>query len=295
MLSEAALALIRDVFGRPGLFLTAPRIDRRIVQWGSEREARVLTHSAVVVSESEILRELQQGSECMDETAPGDPDFTIFAARPLPAGPVEHCFGSRIAAASSVRLKDARDSSACCIESLDGGWLFLIPNQIGSGWLLSVGCSAQSALARSRVIAGRIESIQPPAGEFPAAPRIVAPLCGGDWLACGTAGLAFDPICGDGTAHAVREAILASAVVRAISTGGDRAQLLSHYEARLTAGFYRHLLACREFYQAGARGSWWDGELESLREGLEWSSERMKFHGDFRYQLGGFELRPVAG
>jgi hypothetical protein len=51
--------------------------------------------------------------------------------------------------------------------------------------------------------------------------------------------MAFDPIYGDGTAHAVREAILAAAVVRAISAGGDAAEPLRHYEARLMLGFQR--------------------------------------------------------
>ncbi len=31
--------------------------------------------------------------------------------------------------------------------------------------------------------------------------------------------MAFDPICGDGTAHAIREAILAAAVIRALARG----------------------------------------------------------------------------
>jgi flavin-dependent dehydrogenase len=66
--------------------------------------------------------------------------------------------------------------------------------------------------------------------EFSASPRIPAPLCGPGWLACGSAAMGFDPICGDGTAHAVREAILALAVIR----GGDHG-MPAHYEARLTA------------------------------------------------------------
>src|SRR5258708_19859920 len=35
MLSAAALTLIRDVFGRPDLFLTAPRITRPTFRWRS--------------------------------------------------------------------------------------------------------------------------------------------------------------------------------------------------------------------------------------------------------------------
>ena len=41
-------------------------------------------------------------------------------------------------------------------------------------------------------------------------------MCGPGWLSCGTAALSFDPICGDGTGHAVREGILAAAVIFAV-------------------------------------------------------------------------------
>ena len=75
-----------------------------------------------------------------------------------------------------------------------------------------------------------------------------SPLGANSWLACGTAAMAFDPICGDGTAHAIREAILAAAVIRALANGGPADELLAHYEARLTAGFHRHLTLCRQFY-----------------------------------------------
>lgn len=298
MLSDAALTLIRDVFGRPDLFAAAPRITRRVVKWGKGAEdqgadPRDFEHSAIVVSERELLDQLPRGVEVAGDSGSGA-DFTIFAARPLPSGAVEHNFGSRMASAAKVRLKDPRDSTSCWIESLETGWLFLIPNAVGEGWLLSVGDRAPESLGRSRVIADRIASVDEPVGKFPAGPRILSPLCGTGWLACGTAGLAFDPICGDGTAHAVREAILAAGVVRAISAGGNAAELLAHYEARLTAGFQRHLAACLDFYGSGEGGPWWDQELAALRRGLEWGAARMRKHGAFRYQLIGFELSRLA-
>jgi hypothetical protein len=132
-----------------------------------------------------------------------------------------------------------------------------------------------------------------PSGAFSASPRIVSPLTGPGWLACGTAGMAFDPICGDGTAHAVREAILASAVVKAISTGGDAQELLRHYEARLIAGFQRHLATCLDFYRSGHGGIWWEQEVASSHQGLEWCAGKLRGYGRFRYQLNGFELRSI--
>jgi hypothetical protein len=293
MLSEAALALIRDVFERPDLFVTAPRITRRIVSWGRNAEPVAFDHAAVVVSERELLDELEQELEPPDAVGGDACEFTIFAARPLPSEPVEHCFGSRTASAVKVGLKNAADSESCWIESLDNGWLFLIPNAAESGWLLAVGCSLEDIPERSRLIAERIAFIGDLSGQFPASPRIVSPLCGPGWLACGTAGMAFDPICGDGTAHAVREAILAAAVVQAISTGGDANALLGHYQARLTLGFQRHLAASMDFYRSGSGGPWWEEQLELLQQGLEWCAGQLKSHGRFRYQLSGLELRSI--
>jgi hypothetical protein len=293
MLSDAALVLIRDVFEKPSLFVPAHRITRRVVQWGRNARPVELEHSAAVVSERELLNELEHGLEPRNLPVEGSGAFTIFASRPLPAGPVEHCFGSRTACAAAAGLRNAHDSATCWIESVAQGWLFLIPNSAGSAWLLSVGGAPETILPSSTLIAGRIASLSEASAEFPASPRIVSPLGGPDWLACGTAALAFDPICGDGTAHAVREAILASAVVRAIWSGGDANALLRHYEARLLLGFQRHLAASLNFYQSGHSGPWWDGEMALLRQGIEWCAGRTQTQAGFRYQLRGFDLMSI--
>jgi len=293
LLSDAAIGLMRDVFEKSGLFGAAHRITRRIVQWGRIARPVELDHSAAVVSERELLGEVEHRLEPLDLPAGSQGTFTIFASRPLPAGPVEHCFGSRTASAAAVCLRDARDSATCWVESVAEGWLFLIPSSSDSAWLLAVGGLPKTLLQTSTLIAGRIASISAPSAEFPASPRIVTPLGGRDWLACGTAALAFDPICGDGTAHAVREAILASAVVKAIWSGGHLNELLRHYEARLILGFQRHLAATLSFYRSGHGGPWWDGEAALLRQGVEWCADQMHTFDGFRYQLRGFDLMSV--
>jgi hypothetical protein len=189
-----------------------------------------------------------------------------------------------------VTLKDSSDPGACRIESLENGWLFLVPAAPMSGWLLAVGGTAEELLGGSRLIASEIARLGSPSNGFPAYARIASPLCAPDWLACGTAAIAFDPICGDGTAHAIREAILASAVIRALAGGGSPPDLLSHYEARLTAGFRRHLELCRGFYQSGGPASLWRSELEAIDRGIQWCDAKLGARVNFRYQLRGFEL-----
>ena len=257
MLGDASLALIRDVFDRPDLIGICRESSVELWLGRKTLKPLPLEHSAVVVSEEYLLDNLRLNLPMDDAEAPPDADWTIFASRPLPHGAAEQRFGTRVASAARVRLKDERDSAACWIESLEDGWLFLIPDTSESGWLLSVGQGPETLLGRSRIIAERIESCAPASGEFPACPRILSPLGESGWLACGTAAMAFDPICGDGTAHAIREAILASAVIRAIAEGENSTELIAHFQARLTAGFQRHLALCQEFYRSGYGGDWW--------------------------------------
>ena len=294
LLGEAALALIRDVFEQKDLFRDLPRIEKRVVAWGPHSTPVTLDHSAVVVSEQLLLESLRPGLD-KDKDDPADTEaaWTVFASRPLPAGVVEHHFGSRHASAAPVELKASDGSAACCIESLENGWMFLIPMASSSGWLLSVGGPPEELLnrSRSRVIAGRIVNLLPASGEFPAYPRVASPLGGPGWLACGTAAMAFDPICGDGTAHAIREAILTTAVIRAAAQGSPTEELFSHYEARLMTGFERHLALCLDFYKSGACGPWWHSEIESVQRGREWCARRSR--PEFRYRLEGFELRAL--
>ncbi len=271
MLSVAAQRLIGDIFQRDDLFVDLPVIRKRVVAWGGD--AVELDHSAVVLSEEVLLERLGVVSGEAEE------EWTIFASAPLPVESVEHRFGSRMASVARVEMK--RDD-ACWIESLSRGWLFL-----NSGWLLGVGGSIEELLAESRLVASQIVGVDQVVGKFAASPRMVLPLGGDRWIACGSAAMGFDPLCGDGTAHAVREAILASAVIRA----GDAAGLIEHYEGRLMAGFYRHLGECLRFYSSGGTGEWWLKEAESCREGLEWCAGRNLV--PYRYRLEGLELVAV--
>ena len=167
------------------------------MKWGAD--AIEVDHSAVVVSEEYLLDRLPIDSEECDAA------WTICASPPLRG--TEYRFGSRMASAVKVELKEATD--ACWIESMESGWLFLL-----SGWLLSVDASLESSVLIKEQIAGVDER----SATFPASPRIVMPLGGPGWISCGSAAMGFDPLCGDGTAHAVREAILACAV----NSGGRR-------------------------------------------------------------------------
>ncbi len=250
--------------------------------WGPEAAPAALDHSAAILSEEELLSRLGEPREAQ---AVEQADWTIVSAPPLPESSFMHGFGRRLASPVAVELNSRAESNACWIESLDDGWLFL-----NAGWLAAIGAPPEELLQKSSLVAKRIARIEPPAARFPAFPRMAEPLAGPGWFACGSAAMAFDPICGDGTAHAVREAILASAAIRAADRGEDPARLRAHYEARLIAGFERHLIQCRPFYSSGGDGPWWRAELQAIEQGIEWCRARLLAHGPFLYRLNGLDL-----
>ncbi len=298
LLGDQALALVRDIFGQPELFANEPRIRRRVVAWGHGAQSVSVEHSAVVVSEELLLKRvtpplLSEGNPTYEAS------WKILTARPLPASAVEHSFGVRVASVRRVLLARGSDPCACWIESLDNGWLFLIPGadhawEGRSGWLLAIGGDPEALLDQSRVVAAEVGVLGGSGGSFPAYPRIASPLCAPGWVCCGSAAMSFDPICGDGTAHAIREAILAAALIRAVDKGAPVAELLTHYEARLTAGFRRHLAVCRQFYSSGGEGFFWTSEAEAIARGIDWCDSRLGSNARFRYQLRGFELEAVC-
>jgi 2-polyprenyl-6-methoxyphenol hydroxylase-like FAD-dependent oxidoreductase len=291
LLSEMTQRLLRDVFGRDDLFEGFARIRRRVVAWGKNSETLTLPHSGVVVSEQRLLDRLQWKRSQNQTNRLEEPVWTIFASAPLASSAVEHHFGSRIAAVSPVKLKRGCDGEACWIESLENGWLFLLPAGEGAAWLLSVGTSPKSSLEASHLVKHQVDEVGEARGTFASHPRIALPLCEPGWLACGTAAVAFDPLCGDGVGNAVREAILASAVIRAAVGGGDVDNLAKHYRTRVLGGFQRHLALCFDFYKSGHSGSWWDGQLDDLKRGFEWCSEQLSNAAPSpRYRLNGFTL-----
>jgi 2-polyprenyl-6-methoxyphenol hydroxylase-like FAD-dependent oxidoreductase len=311
MLSDAAVDLIRDVFARPDLLRNLHRINTRVVAWGPEAKPKFLEHSGGVISEPELLAELGQGLpfETLETPAGAPASWEVLASRPLPSGTQEHRFGSRHTSTARVIVRPSFNLHSCWIESLPEGWLFLIPFREGEAtreaWLLAVGkgdaasaeARIETLLASSRVIRDEVVSVASVAGQFASAPRILEPLVGVEgntpWIACGTAAMGFDPICGDGTAHAIREAILAAAVVQAALGGEPLNDVMAHYQSRLTAGFARHLSLCQEFYRTGSGGPWWEAEYAGLTEGLEWCRQQSTKTPEFHFRLSGYELKSV--
>ncbi len=105
--------------------------------------------------------------------------------------------------------------------------------------------------------------------------------------------MSFDPLCGEGTGNAVREAFLAAAVVRSALSGDAAEPLVEHYASRLQQGFLRHLQVCLQFYASGGKGRFWHTESEALRDGIRTLEAALQLQGSPRYRLVDRTLLPI--
>lgn len=156
--------------------------------------------------------------------------------------------------------------------------------------MLSVGGSIEELLEESLLLRSVVGEVEEGRSSFASHPRIAERLSGEGWLACGGAAMSFDPICGEGTGHALREAILAAAVVRAHAGGEPWNVLTQLYEQRLVGGFERHLEQCQILYGSGGSGQWWQEQLASVSV----ASRPMPVL-EAKYRLVGFDLVRLRG
>ena len=285
MLGEQAVHLLDSLFGA-GRVTGSHRITRRIVLW-NEAEPVAIPHQAWAVSGKDLLGALPCAAAC-PAPAPSRP-FTLHARPPEPA---LHQFGRREAAAAPVVLAPGADAAAVLVEAVASGWLFLIPLGPQSAWLLAVGDAPDALLATSRLVAPAIAALGGVEARFETAPRVLQQLVGHDWLVLGSGALAFDPLCGDGTAMAARGGILAGAVASAIADGADPAPLMRHYRAMLIASLRRHLAACLPFYQRGGSGAWWQEQAAATAEGHAWCTRMLAVEPEPAFVLTGSRLVP---
>lgn len=271
LLSKQTVALLAGIFPLADLVSACHPIDKRIVAWGPAAAPITLAHSALVIAEDDLLACLWR-----QVSLPAKAEEDTGGWRFLAGGPQQRAFGTRLATVvRAVLMRDA-DQSACWIESVDSGWLFLLPRGDDTATLIAVGATPAVLLGQSRVIAVVIDTWSGPTAEFPAYPRIAVPLCGNGWLACGSGALAFDPLCGEGTGNAARQAYLATALVGAVGEGQPVEDLLAHYTSRQMQGLLRHLQICLGFYQTGGSTAFWQSETALLQQGIEWASRLLR-------------------
>ena len=292
LLSRQTVALLAEIFPSVDLLSVSHPIQKRVVAWGSSAEPITLPHSAIVISETELLTRLWAQVPVQEQSSTGE--WKVLSSGG--SGLERRAFGTRVASVARAVLNRNVDQSACWIESVDSGWLFVLPRgENEAATLIAVGEMSGALLGQSRVIAELVRSLEGPAVEFPAYPRIADPLCGHGWLACGAAAIGFDPLCGEGTGNAVRQAYLATAIIAAVRKGESAEDLLAHYTSRQLHGFLRHLRICLDFYQSGGSGAFWESEAALLQQGIEWAGQVLREHArPATHRLVGRQLEPIS-
>ncbi|MFZ0591211.1 MAG: hypothetical protein WAM39_12055 [Bryobacteraceae bacterium] len=301
LLSSVTQRLLHDVFEDPQLFTGVHPIRKRVVRWGgTEAHTLAIPHMGVAVAESELLSRIGPTVADRQPEKEDEPTWTIACSRTFPERSRRH-FGERTACAFPVVLSRECDAESCYVESVSNGWLFLLPFSRTEASLLCVGAQAGvELLERSQLVARQISTCGSKTSSFRAHPSILDGLASLGRIACGAAAVSFDPLCGEGMGNAIREAILASAVVRASLSGGRVDDLILHYKSCLLGGFLRHLETCEAFYSSGPQDDWWQTEQLRIRDGIDWVRQRLPDQ-PFRFRLSGFDLeemdleRPTAG
>jgi hypothetical protein len=290
LLSRQTVTLLAEIFASVNLFSVGHPIQKRVVAWGAA-EPITLPHSALVISETDLLSRLWTQVRVPVQLPAGEWKFLSSGA----SGLQQRGFGTRVASVARAVLHRDVDQSACWIESVDSGWLFLLPRGVNeAATLIAVGGTPDELLGKSRIVAGLVGALEGSAAEFPAYPRIADPLCGDGWLACGAAAIGFDPLCGEGTGNAARQAYLATAIIAAIRKGEPVEDLLAHYASRQLHGFLRHLQICLGFYQSGGSGEFWRSEAAMIQKGIEWSGRVLKEQAKPpTHRLVGRQLEPI--
>ncbi len=286
LLNAASQNLMRDVFQLPAMLEGLHPIHKRIVRWGKNAATLTIPHEALAVSEQTLLDRIG-----IPVRAGGSAPYHIHAMKPLPVHNGEAVFGTRRAEAVAISLRANAEPHACWVESVPGGWLFAVSVSETQAWMLAVGNQSEALLEQSVAVSAIVHSLATERLSFAAYPRIADPLIGPNWLACGGAAMSFDPLCGEGTGHALREAILATAILKAHVSGQDWGPLQSLYEQRLHGGFRRHLELCHQLYASGGNSEWWLTELASVETGLRRIDRGP--HWAPSYRLEGFELVPL--
>jgi len=291
LLSRQTIDLLAGIFRSADLVSVCHPIHKRIVAWGPVAQPMTLPHAAYVISEADLLSRLWGQVTTPTQSGAGGWKLLSGNASKIP----QRAFGTRVASAVPAMLKRDKDQSACWIESVASGWLFLLPRgEEEAAALIAVGDAPAALLGHSRMIAGVIDGLNGAAVEFPAYPRIADPICGDGWLACGAAAIGFDPLCGEGTGNAARQAYLATALIAAVRDGEPVEDLLAHYTSRQMHAFLRHLQICLGFYKNGGSTPFWQSETALLEQGIEWATQFLREQEKPpTHRLVGRQLEPI--
>ncbi len=311
VLNPTTVQLVHELFGENiARWPEAHGLRGRCMRWNADAGPQYAGEPATVVSSQTLRRRLR-------ERVLGATDRVSFVRAEAGAERAEPLAGDRWvvsargrnAAGSGCRqwfrrhvlVADVACDAAAAdafMEATPQGWVFLFPHAAGMATLQAMVASAAAdpdaqlaaMLAETTLIAPRLAEPPRPAKTVPAAPRLGDDLCRRGWIAVGDEAVSLDPLCGDGTGYALREAILAAGVVRWVEDGLPAAAALGHYRLRLQRTVAAHLRACLGFYREARFSGAWAPELEAMETGRRELERSVAAQPEAALRIRGFDL-----
>jgi 2-polyprenyl-6-methoxyphenol hydroxylase-like FAD-dependent oxidoreductase len=266
-----------------GLFLGAHRLRGRTIHW---EDAAAPAHSVapalampVDILRARLFERVQTTG--LGLVAPQDIDFARYdwtvQAGGREADPREAiAFGRRRGIMASVKLAPRARTDRTVMESVPGGWLFLIPQGLGRGALQAILAGGpgeprkdlRRLLAQSQSMSSLVEDVVSDPATFAAMPRLAAAPCTSRSIAVGDAALTLDPMSGSGIGSGLRSAILAAAVLDAAGRDARPQACFDHYTRRLRDTMRSHVRTCVDFYERAEHAADWRGEIDAMVDAL---------------------------
>jgi hypothetical protein len=293
LLGSQAVSLLKDVSQTGRLLDAGWQIERRVVQWGNAKEPLTIPHYAVSIAEETLMAGMRASLTHGLEDSRGMGDWRIVTRKPDSADAFD-VYGRRQAISQRVALKRREDSRSCWAESTPHGWLFLLPFSENEASLITAGYEPKRVIEESRLIVPRLSSEWPLTRAVSIAPKIARMLHQDKTILTGSAAMRFDPLCGEGAGHAVREAYLTVAVIRAALRGEAVDDLLNHYTNRLRQAFLRHLIVCSLFYSSGGDSDFWRDEQELLQRGIRELRAQIEGSAPVQFRFSGLDLEAIT-
>ena len=266
------------------LFKGAHRLQGRAIQWEQAASPAHSATPALVMSVDMLLARLVDRARatglCFVALAHVDPahyDCVVHAGGREAAPGDSIAFGRRRGVAVSVKLTPRARTDRTVMESVPGGWLFVIPQALGRGALQAVfsdqivepRADLYALLAQSRVTSALVEEIVDEPAGFAAMPRLATTPCTSRSIAVGDAAVALDPMSGNGIGSGLRSAILATAVLDAAGRDTTPQACFDHYTQRLRDTMRSHVQSCVDLYSRAAYATGWRAEVGAMIEALD--------------------------
>lgn len=326
LLNDATCYLLQDIWQlEQSFWQNFYVLDERRVCWGMSADVLHIPQPSVVMNgnclveylEKRLLQQYQQlvHLESAPLIEPIDGDVLADAGHfswvidasgrqsviaKHAVGSHRHTFGQRCILSQEVMLTAASQQTACWMETVPDGWLFLAPRG-GNQALLQCMVPAVTQethqmltlLEQTRFLKTFVDTLLGSSCVFKAFPQILDPLCGSKWIAVGDAAFSLDPMSGDGTGYALRGAILAASVINGIASGLDKTHCLRHYTLRLHKTFFSHLQECLKYYSIAFSSSSWKEEIQLMQRVWQYNFNTAQKES-FAYKLEGLRLVPVT-